>query len=170
MRFGVSRSNEEVFGLGNAATLAAAAATPLGSLERDVDGPSAAVSANGNNVTPTFSPEQVETIRRNDDLLSAAFACIVAILMRSPHYKHYTLADLEWLVLPPMMKGQFAMLDATVPCAPIPVPVAVAFWDKVAIPHLLKQVQETVFKGCEVKMRTLTPDLRPIVSLLGAAN
>jgi hemolysin-activating ACP:hemolysin acyltransferase len=72
-------------------------------------------------------------MRRDDVLFSATFARIIAILMRSPHYKHYTLSDLEWLVLPPMMTGQFEVLEVAVPGAPIPVPVAVALWAQVSV-------------------------------------
>ena len=32
--------------------------------------------------------------------ISATFARIVSVLMRSPQYKHYTLGDLEWLDVP----------------------------------------------------------------------
>ena len=56
MRFGASRSNGEAFDLGNAATPAVVAATPLGSHECDANGPPPA-SANGRNGTPEFSPE-----------------------------------------------------------------------------------------------------------------
>ena len=34
--------------------------------------------------------------------------------MRSPHYEQFTLSDLEWLIVPPLFVGQFAVLDATV--------------------------------------------------------
>jgi hemolysin-activating ACP:hemolysin acyltransferase len=39
-----------------------------------------------------------------------------------------------------------------------------------AIPHLLRQVQETVFKARDVKMRTVDANARPIVRLLNSAE
>jgi cytolysin-activating lysine-acyltransferase len=39
-----------------------------------------------------------------------------------------------------------------------------------AIPHLLRQVQETVFKARDVKMRTVDANARPIVRLLNATE
>lgn len=123
--------------------------------------------------------------------------------MRSPHYKHYSLSDLEWLVVPPILTGQCAVMEAKINDRQVP--VAVALWasvsedvdrrlsenlttpirlrpdewrsgeilwlldtvgDSKAVPHLLKQVQETVFKGRNVKVRTLGADSRPLVSTL----
>jgi hypothetical protein len=37
-----------------------------------------------------------------------------------------------------------------------------------AIPHLLRQVRETVFKARDVKMRTLDANARPVVRLLSS--
>jgi hemolysin-activating ACP:hemolysin acyltransferase len=51
----------------------------------------------------------------------AAFARVVSVLMRSPYYKHFALADLEWLVVPPLFSGQFAVLDATLEGVALPV-------------------------------------------------
>jgi hypothetical protein len=41
-----------------------------------------------------------------------AFAQIISVLMRSPHYTHYTLCNLEWLVLRPPLTGQFSVAEA----------------------------------------------------------
>lgn len=32
--------------------------------------------------------------------------------MRSPHYKHYSLSDLEWLVIPALLTNQFLVVEA----------------------------------------------------------
>jgi len=37
--------------------------------------------------------------------------------MRAPHYKTYSLADLEWLVPPPLLTGPFAVVTALGPFA-----------------------------------------------------
>ena len=41
-----------------------------------------------------------------------SFAQIVAVLMRDANFRKMRLADLEWLVLPPVMAGQFRLAQA----------------------------------------------------------
>jgi len=50
-----------------------------------------------------------EKIRREAATLrnAVAFTQVVGILMRSPHYRQFTIGDLEWLVVPPVSAGQF---------------------------------------------------------------
>jgi cytolysin-activating lysine-acyltransferase len=130
--------------------------------------------------------------------------------MRDPAYKNLRVADLEWLVLPPIMAGQFQLAHAPRPMAPgevkqggILVPVAAALWarvspqvdkalsetldkavqlssaawtsgdilwllavagDRRATPAFLKQLQESEFKGKQVKMRLRSPDGQLVVS------
>jgi hemolysin-activating ACP:hemolysin acyltransferase len=64
---------------------------------------------------------------------SLAFAQIISVLMRSSHYKHYTLADLEWLVLPPLLTGQFSVAEAAPKDGGARFPVAVALWASVSV-------------------------------------
>lgn len=66
-----------------------------------------------------------------------SFAQIVAVLMRDPNFRNMRLADLEWLVLPPVMAAQFRL--AQIPMRQgraqdggILVPVAVALWARVS--------------------------------------
>jgi hemolysin-activating ACP:hemolysin acyltransferase len=40
---------------------------------------------------------------------------MVALLAKSPAHKHLSLADLEWLLLPPVALNQFALADTTFP-------------------------------------------------------
>jgi cytolysin-activating lysine-acyltransferase len=69
-----------------------------------------------------------------------SFAQIVAVLMRDRNFRNMRLSDLEWLVLPPVMSGQFSLGQAPVPPvkgkAPteggVLVPVAVAMWARVS--------------------------------------
>jgi cytolysin-activating lysine-acyltransferase len=152
--------------------------------------------------TPSASQPSADELR-----FAATFGRIVSVLMRSAHYKHYALSDLEWLVVPPMRLGQCAVMEATVNGRQAP--VAVALWasashevdrrlsenlnipiklgpdewrsgdvlwliDAVgeanAIPRLLRQVQETVFKERAVRMRTVDANARPIVRLLNSTE
>jgi cytolysin-activating lysine-acyltransferase len=84
-----------------------------------------------------------------------SFAQIVAVLMRDPGFRSLRLADLEWLVLPPVMAGQFSLAQAPSPLGRVKgkeggqeagqeagreggkeggvlVPVAVALWARVS--------------------------------------
>lgn len=54
------------------------------------------------------------------------FARITSLLMRSPHYKHYTLADLEYRVIPATLLGQCVIMDVNANGRSMP--VAAAFW------------------------------------------
>jgi cytolysin-activating lysine-acyltransferase len=75
-----------------------------------------------------------------------SFARVVAVLMRDPNFRKMQLADLEWLVLPPVMAGQFSLAQAPSPLGRLGgkgggeengreggvlVPVAVALWARV---------------------------------------
>lgn len=83
-------------------------------------------------VVAAQAEKQIRALAHQDLILSAAFARVVAILMRSPQYKQFALTDLEWLIVPPLMLGQFAMLDGNIAGMPLPVPVAVALWANVS--------------------------------------
>ena len=72
-----------------------------------------------------------------------SFAQIVAVLMRDQNFRKMRLADLEWLVLPPVMAGQFRLAQAPSPVGRLKgkdgseqggvlVPVAVALWARVS--------------------------------------
>jgi hypothetical protein len=50
----------------------------------------------------------VSTVRQVDVTLGQ----IVAILMRSPQHKERPLADLEWLILPAILRGQYRVAQA----------------------------------------------------------
>jgi hemolysin-activating ACP:hemolysin acyltransferase len=76
-----------------------------------------------------------------------SFAQIVAVLMRDANFRKMRLADLEWLVLPPVLAGQFRLAQAPSPVGRgkakeggkdgtgqggVLVPVAVALWARVS--------------------------------------
>ncbi len=66
-------------------------------------------------------------------MAAAAFGEIVALFMRSPGHKHYSLSDLEWMVLPAVMSNQFAFANAKAKNnASLSVPVGVALWARVS--------------------------------------
>ena len=61
-----------------------------------------------------LSQNQLRQLAQQDLLVGATFAKIVSLLMRSPGHRGATLADLDWLVVPPLMAGQFAILDGLI--------------------------------------------------------
>jgi hemolysin-activating ACP:hemolysin acyltransferase len=80
----------------------------------------------------------------------------VAVLMRDRNFGRMHLADLDWLVLPPLIAGQFRL--AQIPAAPgrtqgsakgkdggVLVPVAVALWARVSA-AIDKQLSESLDK------------------------
>ncbi len=84
--------------------------------------------------------------------LGQSFAQIVAVLMRDRNFRQMRLADLEWLVLPPIIAGQFrlAQMPATQGSAKgtdggVLVPVAVALWARVSA-TIDKQLSENLDK------------------------
>ncbi|MGD9784623.1 MAG: toxin-activating lysine-acyltransferase [Hyphomicrobiaceae bacterium] len=76
-----------------------------------------------------------EDAKRNivkSKMIAASFGGIVTLLMRSPEYRHLTLADLEWLVVPAMVHRQFALMDSQLAKSETTAPVAVALWANVS--------------------------------------
>ena len=57
---------------------------------------------------------QVRPREARQERMSQAFSQVVAVLMRRPQLPH-RLADLEWLVLPPLMAGQWKLGQTTAP-------------------------------------------------------
>jgi cytolysin-activating lysine-acyltransferase len=73
--------------------------------------------------------------------------------MRDRNFRQMRLADLEWLVLPPVMAGQFRLAQMPAPQATVKgkdggvlVPVAVALWARVSAP-IDKQLSENLDKA-----------------------
>ncbi len=60
------------------------------------------------------------------------FGEIISVMMSSPGYKHYSLADLEWLVMPAIFNNQFILAEASAKEGAPPAPVALALWASVS--------------------------------------
>jgi hemolysin-activating ACP:hemolysin acyltransferase len=92
-----------------------------------------------------------EKLRRDAATLrnALAFTQVVGVLMRSPHYRRYTLGDLEWLVIPPLLAGQFRIgevkPDKNQGAA---MPVAVVLWASVSaeVDKRLMETEEASFQ------------------------
>ena len=96
--------------------------------------PAKTAAAPANDANAAGGPASEEARRRAAAAVrhSLAFAQIVSILMHSPRYRHYTLGDLEWLVLPPLLTGQCSVAEAKSKDNGASVPVAVALWASVS--------------------------------------
>jgi len=94
-----------------------------------------------------------EKVRRDAATLrnALAFTQVLGVLMRSPHYRKYTLADLEWLVIPPLMAGQFRIGEAKPDPQGPALPVAAVFWASVS-PEVDKQLTDA---------KSAAPQLKP---------
>src|SRR5581483_1033147 len=61
-------------------------------------------------------------------LFSASIGEIVTVISRSPAHKHYALADIEWMILPAIMSGQFYVVEAAHKERGFRVPIAAVTW------------------------------------------
>ena len=88
--------------------------------------------------------------------MAQSFAQVVAVLMRDARFRNLKIADLEWLVLPPVMAGQFRLGHAGLPSGPgrarqgVAVPAALALWARVS-PEVDKALSENLDK--QVRLR-----------------
>jgi hemolysin-activating ACP:hemolysin acyltransferase len=64
-------------------------------------------------------------------LAIANFGGAVALFTRSPAHRHYTLADLEWCLVPALMLNQFMMVEAKLPDGQA-VPIGLVLWARVS--------------------------------------
>jgi cytolysin-activating lysine-acyltransferase len=61
-------------------------------------------------------------------LVSAATGDIAVVYSRSAEHEHYSLADIKWLILPVVLRGQFYVAQAARKDTGFRAPVAVATW------------------------------------------
>jgi hemolysin-activating ACP:hemolysin acyltransferase len=57
---------------------------------------------------------------------------ILTLMLQSPNHRHYSLSDLEWMVLPPLKFGQVAMAETKPDQSGSSLPMAVVFWASVS--------------------------------------
>jgi hemolysin-activating ACP:hemolysin acyltransferase len=109
--------------------------------------------------------------------MGQSFAQIVAVLMRDPYYKNLKIADLEPLVLPPVMAGQFRLahgtrrLDGTKEeQRALAFPVGVALWARVS-PAVDKGLAENLDKNVWLRAADWTSgDILWLMALAGHAR
>jgi cytolysin-activating lysine-acyltransferase len=74
------------------------------------------------------SPEQARHIAE----IEIALGQIVSLLMRSAHHRQHSLADLEWMLWPALLAGQFRIAHAQAQPNGPRTPVAAALWASVS--------------------------------------
>jgi hemolysin-activating ACP:hemolysin acyltransferase len=79
-----------------------------------------------------LAPEEAKKRAAMAKQIAASFGQIVTLLMRSPADKAITLQDLEWMVVPAIMTGQFAVADAQSKETGMVMPVAAVLWANVS--------------------------------------
>jgi cytolysin-activating lysine-acyltransferase len=101
---------------------------------------------------------------------SLAFAQIVSLLMRSAQHKRYPIGALEWLVVPPLLTGQFSIAEAKSKQSGASAPVAVALWARVS-PEVDKKLSENLDKPMQLRPREWrSGDILWLVDAVGDAR
>jgi hemolysin-activating ACP:hemolysin acyltransferase len=90
---------------------------------------------------PSYTKTEIEQFKHRDLLFGAAFAKIVSLMMTSPAHNHLHVNDLKWLVVPPVLLEQFAIVEAVPSGAVLPSPFAAALWATVSpeVDHRLSE-------------------------------
>lgn len=99
--------------------------------------PDAALKSND----ASYTAEEIEQFKQRDLRFAAAFAKIVSLMMHLPTHDHLHLADLNWLLVPPMLVEQFAIAEAVREGAALPSPYAAAVWARVS-PEVDRRLSE----------------------------
>ena len=89
-------------------------------------------SPKGNGAAPELSAEQLEKMAGAAKAATATFGEMVSLLMRLPQYRQYQLSDLEWLVVPALLTGQFSLTTAQSKTKGLTAPVGLVLWAKVS--------------------------------------
>ena len=94
--------------------------------------PASGAPANGAAVQAASpAPDEKAQAFWRGKLMTANFGGAVSLFMRSPAHRHYTLADLEWCLIPPLVLNQFMAAEARLPNGQA-VPVALVLWARVS--------------------------------------
>jgi cytolysin-activating lysine-acyltransferase len=94
----------------------------------------------------TLSTEEAKKRALLAKHVAASFGEIVTLLMRSPADRQRSLQDLEWMVAPALMTGQFAVADAQSKETGVVMPVGAVLWAFVS-PEVDKRLSETGDQG-----------------------
>ena len=83
-------------------------------------------------VVEAAQPELSEEAKRNAAMMSkalmAALGQVVTVLMRTAEHRGKPLADLEWLAIPAVMTGPFAVVEAQSKANGMTTPISLMMW------------------------------------------
>jgi hemolysin-activating ACP:hemolysin acyltransferase len=88
------------------------------------------LASTGGTPAPEFSPQQVAGAVSK--LISATIGDCAIVFSRSQAHKHYSLGDIEWMILPAVVTGQVYVAEAQHKESGARVPVAVVLWANVS--------------------------------------
>ena len=88
----------------------------------------AAPEASGVQARPALPPDEIKKRGIAAKHVAASFGEIVTLMMRSPVDKAITLNDLEWMVVPALQSGQFAVAEAQSKETGAVMPVGAVLW------------------------------------------
>ncbi len=89
----------------------------------------------------SFTTAATEELKRQELLFGPAFAKIVSLMMHSPTHKDLHLSDLPWLIVPPLLAEQIAIVEAIREGEGLPSPYGVALWARVS-PEVDRRLSE----------------------------
>ena len=115
----------------------------------------------GTNAPEAYAAEAARRVRPRQGGFAESFAQIVAVLMRDRNFRAMPIGELEWLVLPPLMHGQFVLAHTRMSQPDTKnkeeakksatlVPVAVALWARVSA-NVDKALSENL--GAPIKLQ-----------------
>lgn len=79
-----------------------------------------------------LAPEAMKSAAAASKAVMAAFGEIITVLMRTQEHRGKTLSDLEWLVVPAVTTGQFALAEAQSKTNGMMAPVGLILWASVS--------------------------------------
>jgi hemolysin-activating ACP:hemolysin acyltransferase len=85
-------------------------------------------------------------------LFAASIGDMVVVFSRSPAHKHYSLADIEWMVMPPVIAGQFYIVEAMDKEHGFRAPVAAVTW------AFVTEEVDQLLQRQAVPLRRMRPD------------
>ena len=97
---------------------------------------------------PVLSPQLMGAAASK--LVAASIGDIAMVFSRSPAHKHYSLADIEWMILPAVFSAQFYVAEIAHTENGLHAPIAVATWAFVS-EEVDRRIRET--PGQRIRLR-----------------
>src|SRR5262245_52401217 len=109
MFFRKKSKDTSIVPVGDASEPSVGAPVTLSETKNGVDSAAAKVALSA---AVPLAPDEAKRRATLAKQFAAAFGETVALMMRAPEYKGFSLADLEWLVAPAITTGQFSVSTA----------------------------------------------------------